>query len=728
MTDTLQELVHTAFQNGRNMLSEADSAKVLADAGIPMVSTIQCNTPYEAGAATEGILFPVALKGCGSTLAHKSELGVVQLGLTSREAVVDAAKEIQKEGGDAVEGFLLQPMIQGKREWVAGMFRDPQFGAVIMFGLGGIYTEALDDVVFRIAPVEAQDIDDMIDEIAAKAMLGTFRGEEPINRALLKRIFTGLADLAHACPEIKEIDINPLVIQPDGDPVAVDALIILEKPNPEATPTPALDIQAIDATFHPSSIAFVGASATLGKWGNILSSNVLSQEYAGDVYLINPKGGTIFGKPVYPSIAKVPDSIDLAVVTIPANRVLDIIPELEQKATKGMLLITSGFKEVGEEGARLEKAVVDAARKAGILIIGPNTMGICNPHIGLYCTASHACPLPGSTALVCQSGNMGTQLLTFAEQQGIGIRAYAGSGNEGMTTIEDFMEAFEIDDLTRCVVLYLESVKDGKRFFESAKRLSVKKPVIVLKGGRTTLGEQAAASHTGAMASNARVFNAACRQAGIIQVSQPMELLELSSVFSSLPLPKGNRVGILTLGGGWGVITTDLCAEYGLEVPSLTPDIIEKMNAILPEFWSHANPVDIVGETDASIPRACLEELLKWDGCDAVIHLGIHGQRILVDNMINSISKLDPSMSAKGAAAFREALLKQEEEYVAFVAELMQKYQKPVIGVSLLADAESQSLYRFDGCDYKSLFFLSPEQAVKAVASMAQYETWRQCR
>ncbi len=605
-------------------------------------------------------------------------------------------------------------------------FATPNSVRSLMFGLGGIYTEALDDVVFRIAPVKAHDVDDMIDEIMAKKMLGPFRGEKPVNRNSLERIFFGLADLTHACPEIKEIDINPLVIQPDGAPVAVDALIILQQPEVKAASTPALDINAIVDCFYPSSIAFVGASATLGKWGNILPSNVLSQEYVGDVYLINPNGGTLFGKPVYPSIADVPGSIDLAVVTIPADKVLGIIPELEKKAVKGMLLITSGFKEVGEEGARLEKAVVDAARKAGILFIGPNTMGMCNPHIGLYCTASHACPLPGSTALVCQSGNMGTQLLTFAEQQGIGIRAYAGSGNEGMTTIEDFMEAFEIDHLTRCVVLYLESVKDGKRFFESAKRLSAKKPVIVLKGGRTALGEQAAASHTGAMASNARVFDAACRQAGIIQVSQPMELLELSSAFSSLPLPRGNRIGILTLGGGWGVITTDLCTEYGLEVPRLTPDIIDRMNAILPEFWSHANPVDIVGETDPSIPKACLEALLRWEGCDAVIHLGIHGQRILVDNMINSISKLDPSMTAKRAAAFRDSLLKQEEAYVAFVAELMQKYQKPVIGVSLLTDAESQSLYRFDGCDYKSLFFLSPEQGVKALASMSKYEAWRQ--
>ncbi|MCK5836763.1 MAG: CoA-binding protein, partial [Desulfobacula sp.] len=461
------------------------------------------------------------------------------------------------------------------------------------------------------------------------------------------------------------------------------------------------------------------------KWGHMLLTNTLSRKYKGKVYLVNPKGGKITGRHVYTSVTEIEGDVELAVVTIPANKVIDLIPELKKKHVKGILLITSGFREVGDEGAKLEEKLMRLADAAGIMILGPNTMGICNPHIDFYCCASHAYPLPGSTALVCQSGNMGNQLLAFAEQQDIGIRAFSGSGNEAMVTIEDYMEAFEIDDLTRTVVLYIESVKDGSRFFKSAARVSRQKPVVVLKGGRTKKGERAASSHTGAMASDSRVFDAACRQSGIIQVDQPMELLDLSAVFSSLPLPRGNRVAIMTLGGGWGVITTDLCAEHGLEVPDLSPEIIERFNRILPPFWSHGNPVDIVGEDDPRIPKTCMEELLNWDGCDAVIHLGIHGKRVLVNKMIESVCRTDPDIDRAQAKSFKDSVLQFEEAYTRYVVKLTQKYEKPVLGVSLMTDEISRTLYRLDGYEYKSVFFPSPERAVKALWGMCQYNDWR---
>ncbi len=429
------------------------------------------------------------------------------------------------------------------------------------------------------------------------------------------------------------------------------------------------------------------------------------------------------GRPVYRSVTDIPGDVDLAVVTVPARYVKGLVPELAAKNAKGMLLITSGFREVGETGAAMEKEIVDAAAAAGILVLGPNTMGMCNPHAQLYCSAAHAYPVPGSTALVCQSGNMGTQLLAFAEQQGIGIRAFSGSGNEAMVTIEDYMEAFEADALTRTVVLYIESVKDGRRF-QQCERVSAK-PVVVLKGGRTEMGRQAAASHTGAMASNTRVFDAACRQTGIIQVDQPLELLDLSAVFSSLPLPRGNRVAIMTLGGGWGVIATDLCTEHGLAVPPLSDGIIDRLDGLLPDFWSHGNPVDLVGEGNPDVPKTCLEELLRWDGCDAVIHLGIHGKSVLVNNMAASISHADPSITNDQITGFKQMVLATEDDYTRFVVRMTRKYSKPVLGVSLLTDGESKILYRFDDLDYKGVFFVSPERAVKSLAAMVRYQDWR---
>ena len=270
-------------------------------------------------------------------------------------------------------------------------------------------------------------------------------------------------------------------------------------------------------------------------------------------------------------------------------------------------------------------------------------MGICNPHIDFFCTGAPVASHGGPTAVVAQSGNMGVQLLAFAEQQGIGIRAFSGSGNEAMITIEDYLEGFAVDALTQTVMLYVESVKQGRRFFETARRVSKKKPIVLLKGGQSRAGNRAAASHTGAMASDTRLFDAVCRQAGIVKVDQPMELLDLSAAFSSLPLPKGKRVAIMTLGGGWGVVTAGSVQPIRLVIPELGEDLIRRIDTVLPPYWSRANPIDLVGEKDPSLPMTVMKTLLAWDGCDAVIMLGIMGRRIFMRRMADSVVQSDPS-------------------------------------------------------------------------------------
>jgi len=719
-----EKIVDKALASGADALLEDDAKKVLKLFKVPVVNERRVLTLDQALEAASEMGFPVVLKAMGSELTHKTELGVVRVGLAHKGEVEEAYESLVAIAGDKLEAMLLQPMVKGKRELVAGMFRDPQFGPVIMFGLGGVFTEALNDVVFRIAPLRDFDMEQMMDELSSKKLLGNFRGEGAVERTLIKDVLRGLSEIATALPMVKEIDINPLIITPLGDLVAVDALIVIGEEIKESYTRPAIDPKALGELFYPDSVAFVGASSTLGKWGHMLLTNTLSGGYQGDIYLVNPRGGSITGRKVYKSVSEIKGKVDLAVVTIPASMVMDLIPEFRAKGIKGMLLITSGFGETGQEGVELEKRLVEEAHKAGIIILGPNTMGICNPHKSFFCSGAHVHPLPGSTALVCQSGNMGTQLLAFATQQNIGIRAFSGSGNEAMVTIEDYMEAFEIDELTRSVVLYLESVKEGQRFFKSAARVSMKKPVVILSGGRTEAGRKAAASHTGALASNAKVLSAACRQAGVIQVDQPMELLDLSAVFSSLPLPKGNRVAIMTLGGGWGVVTADLCMDNSLVLPILSREIVERLDTMLPPYWSRANPVDIVGENDPQIPRVTLEELLKWDGCDAVIHLGIHGKRIFVERMIESISSSDPDYSRESLEGIRDALLKAEDDYVDHVVRLTEQYGKPVLGVSLLTDDKSRTLYSVPGCKYKGVFFPSPERAVKALAGMSQYAGW----
>jgi acyl-CoA synthetase (NDP forming) len=672
-------------------------------------------------AAADSMGYPVVLKGIGAKLMHKTERGLVHLNLADSRAVENAAQSINTEAGQDLDGFLLQPHILGRREFVAGLFQDPQFGPVIMFGIGGVFTEAFSDVVFRLAPLNENDAREMVNEIKGKALLGDFRGEKAVNQDELLRTLLGLSRIGETHPEISEIDINPLLVTPQGRVVAVDALVVTSGEIDAVEFLPPIAPDAIGALFYPGSVAIVGASAQIGKWGHTLMANTISGGFEGPIYPVNPKGGRIAGKEVFRSVAAIPDKVDLAVVTIPAERVLDLVPEFKKKGIRNMLLITSGFGETGERGKHLEKELVKAARKAGVLVLGPNTMGICNPHNNLYCTGSPIMPRPGSTALVAQSGNMGIQILAFAEQQGIGIRAFCGSGNEAMMTIEDYLDGFEVDSVTRTVILYVESVKNGRRFFESARRVGRKKPIVLLKGGRSDAGNRAAASHTGAMTSDIKIFEAVCRQAGVVLAQKPMDLLDLAAAFSSLPLPEGRRAAIVTLGGGWGVVTADLCAEYSLEVPELSTQLLDKMDELLPAYWSRSNPIDLVGIRDPAVPLTALEELMKWDGCDAVINLGIMGRRIMVKRFGLSVLKADPQYDQAFVDQMNQQFLDFEKQYIEHIVNLMEKYHKPIFGVSLLPDEKNQTLYRVAGSEFKGVFYPTPERAVKSFAKMVEY-------
>ena len=721
----VDQIIQAALGKPLGALNEHEAKIVLQRYDLPVVSEKMAHTVEEALTVADTIGYPIVLKGLGDEILHKSEDGLVLVNLNSTEDVRSAATTILSRGADRLEGLLVQAHVTARRELMAGMVRDPQFGPVIMFGLGGVLAEALGDSAYRLLPLSARDALDMMADIRSADLLNAFRGESAVDRDGMVDLLLKLSDLAQAHPEIAEIDLNPLMIGPDGSITIVDALVTCRQP--VTAPPPACGIAPgdIHRLFYPKQIAFIGASAQFGKWGHMLYANTAGGGYEGDIYLVNPRGGQIAGRNVFPKIADLPQHIDLAVVTIPAAHVHDLIPALQEKGIRNMLLISSGFAETGGAGADLEKSLVQEAREAGILILGPNTMGICNPHIQFYCTGSPVRPKAGDTAVVAQSGNMGTQLLAFAEQQGIGIRGFAGSGNEAMLTIEDFLEGFEHDALTRTVMLYVESVKQGRRFFESARRVSRHKPIILLKGGQSRAGNRAAASHTGAMASDTAVFNAMCHQAGIVKVDRPMELLDLSAAFSSLPLPDGNRAAIMTLGGGWGVVTADLCVQNGLAVPPLDDALIARIDTMLPPYWSRSNPVDLVGENDLDLPLTVMEELLRWDGCDGVINLGILGRRIFVNRLTEAAAKADPDLQAGFLEAACQTLDQFEKTYVQQTAQLCARYGKPVFGVSLLREDSDRTVYNIDGCPYNSVFFETPERAVQAFSQMVAYRRFR---
>jgi len=477
----------------------------------------------------------------------------------------------------------------------------------------------------------------------------------------------------------------------------------------------------LKALFNPESLAVIGASASFGKWGQLIFSNILAGGFAGRVYAINPAQESVYGVKTSKSVKDISDPVDLVFIATPAETVPSLVQECADRRVKAIVLITSGFSETGEKGKELERDVAGICAKSDIALIGPNTMGIIAPYASLFATGTHSRPIKGKVAFVSQSGNLGNQLIHWATKHGIGVSLFVGTGNEALLGCTDLLEYLEEDINTEIIILYLEGVDEGRRFLDTAARVNLKKPIIVLKGGRTDAGRIAAASHTGSMGGRDEIFRAVCRQAGLLNVWVPTELLDLSAGFSCLPMPRGNRVGIVTLGGGWGVVTSDECNQRGLVIPPLPDEIIEAVGRHLPPFWSKGNPVDLVGTTDPRAPVAAVEELLKWDGVDAVIGLGIIGRLEVVRLLVDSTRKADPDIREEFLDRVIGFAQNYETEYVASMVELMERYEKPILGVTLAQTSEG-TVRPVEGRRYSGVFYQTPENAVNALARMVQYQ------
>ena len=350
--------------------------------------------------------------------------------------------------------------------------------------------------------------------------------------------------------------------------------------------------------FHPSSVAIVGASEVPVKWGNLILTSILGWEYKGKVFPVNPKKDQILGIKCYPSITAIPDEVDLAVLVIPAQHIPAAMRECVAKGIPAVVVVSAGFKEMGEEGARIEKEIVDIALKGGLVFIGPNTMGIASAHSYLEALPTPTAPKPGGLAIISQSGNLGLQILKWIAHKDIGLAMYAGTGNEAMLHTSDLLAYMGQCDEVKAIAMYIEGIVDGREFMEIATEVTKKKPVIALKAGRSKAGSNAAQSHTGSLAGSHATYKAMFAQAGVIQVNTPSELLNISAALTLLPVPRTNRVAIMTMGGGWGIIAADECEDKGLELPALSPEIIKDLDTRLPQYWNRKNPVDVVGEGD----------------------------------------------------------------------------------------------------------------------------------
>jgi acyl-CoA synthetase (NDP forming) len=434
-------------------------------------------------------------------------------------------------------------------------------------------------------------------------------------------------------------------------------------------------IEKLHTLFQPRSIAIVGASRTIGKWGFTFLLHLVKGGYTGDIYPVNPTVDEILGKKVYRSLGDIPGPVDVALISIPPAHVARAISDCGKIGVKACVVITAGFKEVGKAGAALEKEITDAAKKAGVIMVGPNCAGITSPWPdSLYCMMQPNFPQPGHIAVVSQSGNLAMSMLHMCWKQDIGISRCVSVGNQAQLKTEDFLEYLTADDRTRVVLAYIESIDDGRRFMDVSRQLTAVKPFIVIKGGKTATGSRAAMSHTGAIAGSDAAFDAMCRQCGIIRANDLEDMFDTAAAFLSQPVPQGDRVGIVANGGGWGVIMADACQEAGLNIVDLPEELIKALDERLPPWWNRHNPVDLVAGMSRGAFFKALDILAASDSVDSLIAMGFgYGKPFVsVIRTVEDDGQLNVTDYVKGA-------LHSDERGKTFILDLIAKYEKPLL-------------------------------------------------
>jgi acetyl coenzyme A synthetase (ADP forming)-like protein len=595
----VRRILDKAKAEGRTSLT-APEGKLICDAyGIPVPKEGVATSAADAAKLATGMGFPVVLKIVSPDILHKTEAGGVLVGMKSAEDVQKGFDTImanaKKYNAKAnLLGVQVQQMLAGGQEVIVGAVTDPSFGKLVAFGLGGVLVEVLKDITFRLAPATREDALSMQDGIAAAAILKGVRGADPIDREALARIIENVSQLVSDFPEIAEMDLNPVFATKNGA-TAADVRIVVDFSPAPARYRPSHEdiVRDMNRIMKPDAVAVIGASSEDGKIGNSVMKNLINGGYKGEIYPINPSASEILGRKAYKSVKDVPGKIDVAVFAIPAKFVAQALVEVGEKKIPGAVLIPSGFAETGNvEG---QKEIVEIGHKYGVRLMGPNIYGFYYTWKNLCATFCTAYDVKGHAALSSQSGGIGMAIIGFSRSAKMGVSAIVGLGNKCDIDEDDLLTFFEQDDNTMIIAQHCEDLKDGRAFAEVAKRVSKKKPVVVLKAGRTAMGARAASSHTGALAGNDKIYEDVFKQSGVIRARSLRDLLEFARAIPVLPTPKGENVIIITGAGGSGVLLSDAVVDNGLTLMAMPPDLDAAFRKFIPPFGAAGNPVDITG-------------------------------------------------------------------------------------------------------------------------------------
>ncbi|MDP6981294.1 MAG: acetate--CoA ligase family protein [Myxococcota bacterium] len=716
--------------NTSTTLSEFASKELLRDCGVSFARERQVEDAEAAAKAAGEIGFPVVLKLCGDAIAHKTERDLVHLALGDEAAVREAASELLGKATpeDGEVSLLVAEMVKGNRELILGLVRDEQFGPCVLLGLGGILAEVQGDVTFAATPVSEVEARRMISALEGRALIQQpFRGEPAVDEDALVEMIVGLGRLGCERSDIASVDLNPVIIA-GSRPVAVDALVELGA----ATSTDAgasegaqLDDAALlaryEPLFRPKGVIVAGVSSHPGKFGFATLHNLRRFGFEGDIFPVKPDQAEVLGAPTLPDVSQVPDgAADLVFVCTPNKANVELLRACAKKGVRAAFVTSAGYGEAGPEGVALQEELVRTADELGILMIGPNGQGVISTSVSMCAQIVPPYPPAGGIAVASQSGNLVSSFLNYACGTGVGVSKAVSLGNSAQTSLCDLLDYFAADDDTKVVLAYLEGVADGEHFKRSVRNLTSRKPLVLVKGGVAETGKRAAASHTGALASDARVFDGICRQYGVLRPGTVEEAFEWAATLATQPVPRGKNTVVFSTVGGWGVLAADACADVGLDLIPLPTELREAIDQMVPARWSRNNPIDLAGGEGRDTIAEVLSMVAGHPDVDAMIHLGLGIQG--AQGGVYASGPFYPDHGLERIATFHA---KQEGRYAEAARVASDEHDVPVLSATELVHTHPENPGPTGVTVQGRYCHASAHRAVRALKALVDYAEFR---
>ncbi|HEU4443189.1 MAG TPA: acetate--CoA ligase family protein [Nitrososphaeraceae archaeon] len=625
--DQITEVYEEARKNNQNVITEESAKSILTAYGINVPPYALVSSTQEATDKAKQLGFPLVAKIVSPDILHKTDVKGVKIGLKSEEEVRRAFDDMYGRLSTKyhTKGVILERMVDPGLEVIVGLQNDPQFGPVIMFGLGGINTEIFKDVTFRVLPITPKDIEEMIENLRGKTMLKGFRGSEPIEHATISNMLMKISKLGvDAAPYYDSVDFNPVILYPN-DYFVVDAKMLLrEKPDLEIMSKAEPDSSYMDLFFNAKSVALIGASPEAGKIGNSVLQSLAKHDYKGKVFPVNAKGyQEIMGIKAYKNLDEINEQIDVVVVTVDLKFVPDLLKSCGRKNIHNMVIISGGGKELGGDRAAIENEIKKLSSQLKVRIIGPNCIGMFNADNRLDCAfQGHERmlrPQRGEVAFLSQSGTVGIAFMETSDS--FGMSKMISYGNRSDVDEADMIWYLGEDPSTKVIGLYVEGLGDGRKFMNAAKKVIVEKnkPILVFKNGRTTRGAKQAASHTGSLGGSYNIVRGALEQANIISLDSYEELTGSLKALTWQPVPKGNRVAMITNGAGPVIAAIDNFERLGLAVAEISSNTLAKLKEHYPPTYVIGNPCDITGSATADDYRYAIQVFMDDPNVDIIM-------------------------------------------------------------------------------------------------------------